>query len=345
MAVEQIDSVKASAAPELLKGTAPVSRRVHAYFAPVARVAGAAEAATLWDPSGIASFSPNAPPSPWIDLGWCAGFVRKSSTKVEPLITGAPGTAAGQVRTAIEATVALEFESWGKLQMALAAGVQQMNVLPVQPGAAANGSGGVSAGTVPLTVTNGVLSRLTSASALNVGVAAAVGFPVGQIVAVEVDYTGQTGFVGSGLAGGYVAGAAAIGTDLDYVRRVSLNVARVVTNAGGVLGLGAPLLAGVPLPGMQVSPVVAFCDREGGSFFQEWSALFVVEGAQGDRVVFHYPRLQALGGAAETAETLAPALERMRLAAQFRALPVRDANDGAMIVCFRSYLPGAMRAI
>jgi len=38
-------------------------------------------------------------------------------------------------------------------------------------------------------------------------------------------------------------------------------------------------------------------------------------------------------------------LERMRLAGMFRALPVVDANDGASVVCFRSYLPGAMRAV
>ena len=36
---------------------------------------------------------------------------------------------------------------------------------------------------------------------------------------------------------------------------------------------------------------------------------------------------------------LAP-LERVKLAGSFRALPVVDANDGARVVCFRSYLPG-----
>ena len=40
----------------------------------------------------------------------------------------------------------LEFESWGKLQLALAAGSQQMNLLRTASGAAANGSGGVGGG-------------------------------------------------------------------------------------------------------------------------------------------------------------------------------------------------------
>ena len=73
--------------------------------------------------------------------------------------------------------------------------------------------------------------------------------------------------------------------------------------------------------------------------FQEWSALFVMEGEQGDRVIVHYPRLQAMHGAAEIAETLSAPLDRIRLAGAFRALPVRDAIDGEMVLCFRSYLP------
>ena len=86
-----------------------------------------------------------------------------------------------------------------------------------------------------------------------------------------------------------------------------------------MLQLGAALLAGVPTAGMQVSRLMGFCDREGGRFFQEWSGLFVAEGEQGDRVMYHYPRLQAMQGAAESASALAGAcgtttLERMRLA-------------------------------
>jgi hypothetical protein len=65
-----------------------------------------------------------------------------------------------------------------------------------------------------------------------------------------------------------------------------------------------------------------------------------MDGEQGDRVIYHYPRLQAMQGAAEMAEILAAPLEKVRLVGAFRALPVKDANDGAMVLCFRSYLPG-----
>ncbi|MEO6924350.1 MAG: hypothetical protein ABI142_11030 [Bryocella sp.] len=309
---------------------APVTRRVRAYFAPVNRAGGMP---TVFDAAQTGSFALDAPPAPWLDLGWCSGFARKCATKVDALRTGAPAIAQSQVRTEVEATVQLVFESWGKLQTALAAGSQQMNLLATMAGAAANGSGGIAAAAVPL-------AAGSTAAALNVG-AASGQFNVGDLVVVDVDYAGQVGFVGSGVSGAYVASSAAVNAEVNYVRRVSLNVSRVVGIASGVLQLGEPLLAGVPAAGMQVSKLVGFVDREGGSWFQEWSGLFVLDGEQGDRVIFHYPRLQAMQGAAESMETLAGPLERVRLAAAFRALPVKDANDGETVLCFRSYLPGA----
>jgi hypothetical protein len=180
---------------------------------------------------------------------------------------------------------------------------------------------------------------------LKVGATAAALFHVGDLVAVDVDYVAQVGFVGSGVSAAYVSSPAAVGSDANYVRRVSLNVGRVVGISTGVLQLGGALLAGVPAAGMQVSALVGFVDREGGGFFQEWSGLFVMDGEQGDRVIYHYPRLQAMQGSAETVEALAGPLERVKLAGAFRALPVKDANDGETVLCFRSYLPGAMRAV
>ena len=323
-------------ASELIASAAPVSRRVRAFFAPVNRVTAQP---TLWDPAGIAAFNPSAPPAPWVDLGWCSNFLRSSATKTETIYAGAPAIPLTQVRTAIEATVSIEFESWGKLPLALTAGVQQMNVLRTQIGAGANGSGGVAVQAVPL-------ASDSTANTLDLGTAAS-GFAVGEVIAVDVDYTGQTGFVCSGVSGGYVRSAAAIGSDPDYIRRITLNVGRVVGRAGNLLTLGAPPLAGTPALAMKVSHVAGFCDREGGTFFQEWSALFVLDGEQGDRIVFHYPRLQAIQGAAEKTESLTAdgALERVRLAGSFRALPVKDSNDSEQIVCFRSYLPGPMRAV
>jgi hypothetical protein len=308
----------------------PVVGRVRAYFAPVSRPATQATGFTIFDPAQSGAFALNAPPAPWVDLGWIAGFARKCGTKIEAVRTGAPATTQFQARTEIDATVSFSFESWGKLQIALSAGTQQMNLLKVAAGAAAEGSGGAAVAAV-------ALQSGSTATVLQVGSAAAAGFAVGELVAVDVDYEAQTGFVGSGVSGSYVGSAL---TDVDYVRRITLNVARITSIANGALALQCPLVAGVPGATMKVSGVVGFCDREGSTFFQEWSGLFLAEGQQGERVMWHYPRLQAMNGVAEANVAAAGGYEKVQLSAAFRALPVTDSVDGQTVVCFRSYVAG-----
>ncbi|WP_263382778.1 hypothetical protein [Granulicella arctica] len=320
-----------------LAATTPVTRRIRAYFAPVNR---AAVAPTIFDAAQSGTFALNTPPAPWIDLGWCTNFARKTGTKVSALQSGTPAIAQAQMRTEIDATVSLQFEAWGKLQLALAAGSQQMNLLATVTGAISNGSGGTAIIATPL-----LPDGSSTAAQLSIGVTAAAAFAIGSLIAVDIDYTGQTGFVGSGISAAYVRSSGAVNGDANYIRRVTLNVARVTGNVAGVLQLASELPAGVPAAVMKVSPLTGFVDREGGSFFQEWSGLFVYEGEQGDRVIFHYPRLQAMQGSAESLEALAGPFNQVRLAGAFRALPVKDANDGEMVLCFRSYLPAASRAI
>ncbi len=306
----------------------PAIRRVRAYFAPVNR---AAKQPTIFDAAQSGGFALDAPPAPWVDLGWIQGFTRASGTVVTPVRSGAPAVARQQVRGELEATVRFAFESWGKLQMSLAAGTQQMNLLVTASGASAAGSGGAALPAV-------AVGAGSTATTLNVGASAAAVFAVGGLVAVDVDYaTGQTGFVGSAVSGAYVRTAL---TDVNYVRRVTLNVGRVASVSGGVLTLEAPLLAGVPTTAMKVSAVAGFCDREGSSFFQEWSALFVGEGQQGERVIWHYPRLESMSGIAEQSVASAGGYEALRLAGAYRALPVTDPVDGETVLCFRSYVAG-----
>jgi len=70
-----------------------------------------------------------------------------------------------------------------------------------------------------------------------------------------------------------------------------------------------------------------------------------MEGSQGERIFFHYPRLQAMGGAEEAAAPLdgkhKGGLARVILKGQYLALPVTDALDGEQVVCYRSFVPTA----
>ena len=83
---------------------------------------------------------------------------------------------------------------------------------------------------------------------------------------------------------------------------------------------------------------MAFVDREGGSFFQQWSALFVVEPESGGRICFHYPLLKTAARRARMVTVQKP-FECTTLHAAFEALAITDLNDSERVVCFRSYFP------
>lgn len=309
---------------------APVMRRIRGYFAPVAR---ATQTPVLFDPSQQGRFDLDAPPTPWIDLGWLQSFARKPVSKSALLLTGIPAAIQEQVRQTLEAQLTVQFLSWTKLTMALATGSQHMNVLAAPAGAASAAMGAQA--TTAVSIQSG-----STASNILLASTDAANFSAGCVIAADVDYTGQTGFVGSPVSGAYVR---QVLSDVDYIRRITYNVALVsqVTTTG--LTLASPLIGGAPQTGAKLQAVTAFVDREGGCFYQEWSSLFVMEGSQGERIFYHYPRLQPLAGAEEVVTPLdgksKNGQSRVQLVGQFLALPVSDPLDGERVVCYRSFLP------
>ena len=321
-------------------GMVPIGRRLRAYFAPVDRETGKA---TPFDPAKHGVFLLDAPPTPWIDLGWIENFARRSGTLVEPLRAGTRGAVSGQYRGELEALVEFDFREWGKVQMALSGGSEHMNVLAADPNADAQASGGSALPAV------GVLPG-SSAVELVVGAGAVGSFSKGDLVAVDVDYQQQSGYVGSAIAGAYVRDPANVKHDIDFVRRVTFSVGRVAETTSTSLLLAQPLPAGAPVLGAAVQRVVAFVDREGGAFFQEWSALFVLEAESGGRVCFYYPRLTPCGQKAsddqrETISEISAPIHSIALHAAFRALAVKDENDSALALYYRSYFPAATASV
>jgi hypothetical protein len=265
----------------------PVTRQMRAYFAPVNRVT---ETPTIFDPAASGAFALDSPPAPWLDLGWIESFERLYDTPTDVVRSGAGMFPAAQFRGPIEARVEFDFREWGKLQMALAGGSEHMNVLATSPSATPAPSGGTP---IPAVA---VLPG-SSASQLVLGAGAVSGFAARNLVAVDVDYQQQIGYVGSGISAAYVSNPSAVNHDANYIRRVTFNVGRVVEVTATSVILGQPLLAGAPAAGASAQVVAAFVDREGGAFFQEWSALFVAEPESGGRVCFYYPRLSPNPGA------------------------------------------------
>jgi hypothetical protein len=352
----------------------PLTRQMRVYFAPVNRTN---ETPTIFDPGICGMFPLDAPPAPWLDLGWIDNFDRSYDTPTDVVRSGALALGTTQFRGPLEARVDFDFRQWGKLQMALAGGSEHMNVLaPASSSVTPVPSGGTPAPGAA------VLSGST-ASQLVFGEGVASAFTVGALIAVDVDYQQQIGYVGSGIAAAYVSSPTAVNEDANYVRRVTFNVGRVAEITATSVLLAQPLLGGVPVVGASAQVVVAFVDREGGSFFQEWSALFVAEQESGGRVCFYYPRLSpnpgvrssgvkwdvgggsaaasdangsgAMGapkvvrGAGDFAREDFAAIDKtasaMSLRASFLALPYVDPNDGQTVLCYRSYFPAGMAAV
>jgi hypothetical protein len=312
---------------------APVARAVRAYVAPVGRPSGPIVA---FDPAAQGQFNLDAPPAPWLDLGWVENFKRTSATKYEALRGGPVGNITVQYRTQPEARLEFDLPSWGKLQMALAGGTQMMNALATTPGGELDGSGGGAVPGSPLQSGSTATSLVLTTDQLQL-------FNVSDIVVVDGDYTGQTGYIGAGVPAAYLGSALDPGTHVDLIRRVSFNISQVVAKSSS-LTIAPRLIANPVVPGMSVQRLVAFVDREGSSFFQEWSGLFVVPADSGGRACFYYPRLQVAAGSTETHQQLAAPLFQHMLHASLRALPTSDANDGETVLCYRSYFPAPSAA-
>jgi len=150
----------------------------------------------VFDPAKHGAFPLDDPPSPWIDLGWIENFEQQSETRIEGFETSRMDAGAVQFRADRGARVEFDFREWGKLQMALAGGSEHLNVLAADPESGAQPAGGSALPAIA------VLEGST-ATELLLGAAAGT-FVKNDLVAVDVDYQQNLGYVGSAIAGAYV---------------------------------------------------------------------------------------------------------------------------------------------
>jgi len=90
--------------------------------------------------------------------------------------------------------VSMTFERWSKLTMALACGAQQTNVLKAD------------ANPVAITASSSTATFLSTPNGAGT-------IQAGDMIAVDADYVGQTGYLGAGASAAYLA--TAIGSDPD----------------------------------------------------------------------------------------------------------------------------------
>ena len=139
---------------------------------------------------------------------------------IQAMRSGVRGATSNQYRGDLEAQVEFDFREWGKLQMALAGGSEHLNVLAAGSDAEEQPSGGSALPAVGL-------EAGSSAVELVVGAGTTGAFAKGNLVAVDVDYQQQTGYVGSAIAAAYVRDPMDVKRDINFVRRVTFNVGRV----------------------------------------------------------------------------------------------------------------------
>ncbi len=304
------------------------------FFAPF--VQGASPAPTLFDPARQGRFDTNAPPTGWVDMGWTDEFKRSPAGRIGQIRSGYRGAVRAQYRGEIGSSVEFEFREWGKLQMALATGTTHFNILKAAAGTPQQPLGGTPAAAVALgsgsTATSIVLSSGGGAQ-----------FTVGDFIAVDVDYTGQAGYIGSGIQATFVATGTV--SDVDYVRRATFNVGVVKTISGDTLTLEQALLGGAPVASAKAQVVEGFASREGSSFIQAWSAVFVVDTSDGAQLYYYYPQL-SVGSEREDAtfdveNAGAADVRGHALRAEFNALAFEDPVDGETVVCYRGFFPAA----
>lgn len=314
---------------DLATPSQPVTTSVHAFVAPVRRDSSLP---TIFDASQAASFDIANPPAPWIALGPVEGFQRTAVDESTSVQSGADATVVAQFRKKLEAHVSFMFRRWGKLQLAMGTGGTHWNVLPTRTGGQAWPAGGEA---IPaITLLNG-----STATTLQIDPQFASQLAVGDLVAVDVDYLQQTGYVGLGFPGAYVVISDSAPLQTDFIRRVTFNVGKVATIAGGAVTLENPLPAGDPPNSAGLQKIIGFTDREGGAFRQEWSALFFEETVSGGRVCYYYPRLQSLPQAAEKKSLILGDYQAMLLEAHLLALPATDPQDGVSALWYRTYIP------
>jgi hypothetical protein len=305
----------------------PVTIAVHGFVAPVQRETNLPAA---FEMAHAADFDLARPPEPWIGIGRVENFRQTAVDEALSVQAGTENAVVAQFRKKLESHVSFDLRCWGKLQMSLASGGTHWNVLE-------SGEDDIATPAQPILLGS-------TATLLKVDARGSSRFGAGDLVAVDIDYMQQSGYVGLGAAAAYVAPGQESRPDSDFVRRVTFNVARIASVDGGDLHLESALIGGDPPTSAAIQKIVGFADREGGAFRQEWSAVFFEETVAGGRVCYYYPRLQSMPPGSERKSAILGDYQSMLLETHCLALPAADPHDGVAALWYRVYVPSACGA-
>lgn len=336
------------------KNTLLIGAGWRALFAPYNPALGSAVASTTLGPTILdlqtqGPFNTNAPPTGWTDLGWIKDFKLTPGSKIGQVRSGYRGAVRAQYRGEVGESFDFTFREPTRMQWKVATGTDPFNLIA---GAIPTTAGPLSASGAPKTSMvsynpNGPSITVTSSAAINISGGAGA-----EYIVVDQDYVpGTSGIVGS--AGIPVQPFAV--TDIDYLRKTSDFVARVVSVTNNVLTLDQPLVGGgssptLLAPGPATPPANSFVQkisgwaaREGGTFISEWSALFIMDTIDAAQIAVYYPHVSI----AQFKDLAAWAIENIgttdetgyEMSASYNALAFDDPIDGETIVGYKAFYP------
>lgn len=308
-------------------------------------------------------FNESALPGNFVDLGWIQKFKMTPGSKIGAVRSGYRGAVRAMYRGEVGETVEFTFREGTRLAWKIATGTEIFNLLK-NPGATASTVGPLSssgAAAVPLSASGYMATGVVgtpSAGLPTLFVPAGSGgaFPAGSYIVADNDYTaGQYGIVG---AAGINIFQNAV-TDVDFIRKTSDFVARVVQVIPGMLAgqdalilnnifVGGGNAASGPVPyGPQstakVQLIKGYLAREGGSFITEWSGLFCMDTIDGSQIAIYYPHLapnQFKDIAAWQLENAGTTdLTGYELDTVMTSLAFDDPLDGETVVRYAAYYP------
>lgn len=348
-----------------------------AYFAPFNAPFWATQTNSAIGPSILdlqfqGPFNTAAMPAPWFDIGWVNGFKLTPESKIGQIKSGYRGATRAQVRGEIGESFEFKLREFSRLAFRIATGLEVFNLLKSNVASTtsplgASGNTAVPVGASGYQATGGTATLVGVSGLPCVFLPAGSGslFAAGQMIVVDVDYDkATTGFVGSNGIPVYVNNAP---QDVDFIRRTSDFVNRITTVVSGpiagiagnqdALVLQGPMVGGgcsssvnpgplVPGSTAKVQIINGWTAREGGTFVEDYSALFLADTIDGDQFAVYYPHVSIaqfkdvansnyIANLGTTDET------GYELDASFNALAFDDPSDGETIVGYYVWYPAS----
>lgn len=317
-----------------------------AYFAPFDAASAANSSDTSVGPTMVdlsdGPFSTSTIPAGFTDLGWIKDVKATPQSKIGQVRSGYRGAVRVQYRGEVGEQLEFKFREYGRMQFKLANGTNVFNLLK-NTAPDPNLVGPVSASGSPI-VAN--MTSYTAATATLV-VDSASGLAVNDWIVCDIDYNTATyGIVGDSMTPIFKNAV----TDVDYIRKNSDYVSRVLSINGNNVVLSQPFVGGgglgnkVPQAGSKIQKIVGWAAREGGTFISEWSAFLLMDTIDQAQICYYYPHLSI----AQNRDAINPwAIENIgttdlggrEMDALFNALAYDDPEDGETVVRYAAFYP------